>query len=104
MGAHTVALNRSGPGPTESAESAAVRVALPYPRKIVRCQKCNKFVTEIVITSTRPPVGPLVTLKNLKCPACGYVANVDLGVGEKDDPEFSAAVEQQLRKLNETKV
>ncbi len=91
-------LSHAGPGPAGAGESAARPV---LPRKIVRCSACRKFITEIVVTAAKPPNGPLITLKNLMCPACKTVTNVDMGIGDHDDPNLTKKVEQRLREMNQ---
>lgn len=65
------------------------------PHSIVRCMHCRKYVFEVIIEVERPAIGPLVTLKNLKCPSCGWTSNIDVAIREVVD--VKKALNDRLR-------
>lgn len=66
------------------------------PKKAVHCQKCGRFMFNIVVTAEQPVVGEFAQIRDFRCGGCGREAMVLLGVFDKDQRDSRERVSEKL--------
>jgi transcription elongation factor Elf1 len=67
-------------------------------RRAVRCARCHRFVCSVVCLMPKPPVGDIVSIRNIVCQRCGMESEYVIRIHDRDDTPHEKKVEKALRK------